>query len=58
MEDRERPPMHICGESKTTRIMTAIVRYVTSGSGLRFLRPFDFCWTEGTKIHRICKDFL
>jgi len=35
MEDRETPQMHKYGESKTTRIMMATVRHVTSSSGLR-----------------------
>jgi len=35
MEDRETPSMQKYGESKTTRIMMASVRHVTSGSGLR-----------------------
>ena len=35
MEDRETPQMRKYGESKTTRIMTAAVPHVTSGSGLR-----------------------
>jgi hypothetical protein len=35
MEDRETPQMHKYGGSKTTRIMMATVRQVTSGSGLR-----------------------
>jgi len=35
MEDREMPRMHTYGEAKTTRIMMATVRHVTSSSGLR-----------------------
>ena len=35
MEDREMPRVHKYGESKTTRIMVATVRHVTSSSGLR-----------------------
>jgi len=35
MEDREAPRMHKYGEIKTTRIMMAAVRQVTSSSGLR-----------------------
>ena len=35
MEDRETPRMHKYGESKTTRIMMATVRHVTSSSGHR-----------------------
>jgi len=34
MEDTETPRMHKYGESKTTRIMMATVRHVTSSSGL------------------------
>jgi len=35
MEDRETPRMHKYEESKTTQIMMATVRHVTSSSGLR-----------------------
>jgi len=35
MENRETRRMHKYGESKTTRIMMATVRHVTSSSGLR-----------------------
>jgi len=35
MEDRETPQMRKYGESKTTQIMMATVRHVTSSSGLR-----------------------
>jgi hypothetical protein len=35
MEDREMPGMHKYGESKTTAIVIATVRHITSGSGLR-----------------------
>jgi len=35
MEDRETPRMHKYGESKTTRIVMATVRHVTSSSGLK-----------------------
>jgi len=35
MDDREIPQMHKYLVSKTTRTMTATVRHVTSGSGLR-----------------------
>jgi len=34
MEDRETPRIHKYWESKTTRIMIATVRHVTSSSGL------------------------
>jgi len=33
MEDRETSQMHKYGESKTTRIMMATVRHMTSNSG-------------------------
>jgi len=42
MEDRETPRMHKCRESKTTQIMMATVRHVTSSSGLRKLQANDF----------------
>jgi len=35
MEDTEMPQMHKYGESKTTQIMMATVRHVTSSSGIR-----------------------
>jgi len=35
MEDREAALMHKYGEIKSTRIMMATVRHVTSSSGLR-----------------------
>jgi len=35
MEDRETPRMHKYVESKTTLIMMAALRRVTSGAGLR-----------------------
>jgi len=35
MEDTEEPRIQNNGENKTTRIMMAIVRHVTSSSGLR-----------------------
>jgi hypothetical protein len=41
MEDREMSGMHKYGESKTTRIMMATVRHVTSGSGRR---KFQVTW--------------
>ena len=34
MEDRETSRMHKYGETKTTRIMMATVRHVTTNSGL------------------------
>ena len=42
MEDRETPRMRKYGESKTTRIMMAIVPHVTSGSGLRKFQADGF----------------
>jgi len=41
MEDRETPGIHKYGESKTTQIMMATVRQVTSSSGLR---KFQAAW--------------
>jgi len=41
MEDRETPRMHKYGESKTTGIMMATLRHVTSSSGLR---KFQAAW--------------
>jgi len=42
MEDRETPRMHKYGASKTTRIMMATVRHVTSSSGLRKFQADGF----------------
>ena len=42
MEDRETARMCKYGDSKTTRIMTAIVPHVTSGSGLRKFQADGF----------------
>jgi len=42
MEDRETPRMRKYGESKTTRIMMATVRHVTSSSGLRKFQADGF----------------
>jgi hypothetical protein len=42
MEERETPQIHKYGESKTTRIMMATVRHVTSSSGLRKLQADGF----------------
>ena len=46
MEDRETPRMQKYGESKTTQIMMATVRHVTSRSGLRKFEAdgFLFDW--------------
>jgi len=38
--------MHKYGESKTTRIMIATVRHVTSGYDLENFKPLHFCWTR------------
>jgi hypothetical protein len=50
MEDTETPRMKKYGVSKTTQIMMATVRHVTSSSGLRHFKALDFCWTVGTTI--------
>jgi len=42
MGDRETPRMRKYEENKTTRIMTATVPYVTSGSGLRKFQADGF----------------
>jgi len=42
MEDRETPRVHKYGESKTTRIVMAVVLHVTSGSGLRKFQANGF----------------
>ena len=42
MEDRETPRMHKYGESKTTQIMMATVRHVTSSSALRKFQADGF----------------
>jgi len=42
MEGRETPRMRKYGESKTTRIMMATERHVTSGSGLRKFQADGF----------------
>jgi len=47
MEDRETPRMHKYGESKTTWILMATVRRVTSGAERTNFQA-DFCWTECT----------
>ena len=48
MEDRETARMRKYGESKTTRIMMATVRHVTTGLGLRKFQADGFCWHERT----------
>jgi len=47
MEDRETPRMHKYGESKTTEIMMATVRHVTSSSGLRKFQADGFLMNRG-----------
>jgi len=42
MEEREMPRMRQYGESKTTRIMMAIIPHLTSGSGLRKFQADGF----------------
>jgi len=42
VEDRETPRMRKYGENKTTRIMMAAVRHVSSGSGLRKFQADGF----------------
>jgi len=46
MEDREMSRMRKYGESKTTRIMMAIVPHVTSGSGLRKFQADGFLFNR------------
>ena len=46
MEDRETARMRKYGESKTTRIMMAIVPHVTSGLGLRKFQADGFLLTR------------
>jgi len=45
MEDRETTQMHKYGESKTTRIMIAIVPHVISGLGLTKFQANGFLLT-------------
>jgi len=49
MEDRETPRMSKYGESKTTRIMMATVRHVTSSSGLRKFQADGFFFDIGLR---------
>jgi len=51
MEDRETPRMHKYGESKTTRIMTAMYVTPLPKRDVQNFRPLDFCWTECTCQH-------
>ena len=55
MEDRETPRMHKYGESRETRIMMTIACHVTSSSGLRNFRPFDFV---EQRVHHLCQSDL
>jgi Cft2 family RNA processing exonuclease len=50
MEDRETPRMHKYGESKTTQIVMATVRHVTSGLGQKILGHLIF---DEQKVHRV-----
>jgi len=47
MEGREMPRKHKYGENKTTRIMMANVRHVTSSSGLRKFQASWFLLNRG-----------
>jgi len=47
MEDRATPRMHKYGETKTTRIMMATIRQVTSSSGLRKFQAAWFLLNRG-----------
>jgi hypothetical protein len=48
--DTETPRIHKYGESKTTRIMMATVRHVTSGLGrTKISGSLDLCRTGGTR---------
>jgi hypothetical protein len=61
MEDRETPQMHKYGESKTTRIMMATVRHVTSSSRLRKFRKISghFIFVEQSVQHKEnCNTFM
>jgi len=46
MEDREIPRTHKHGETKTTLIMMATVRHVTSSSGLRKFQSVCFFFEQ------------
>jgi len=48
--------MHIYGESKTTQIMMATVRHMTSSSGLRKFQADGFFSTECTHNLQSCSD--
>jgi len=49
MEDRETARMHKYGESKTTRIMMAILPHITSSLGLRKFQADGFLLTREYK---------
>jgi len=49
MEDTETPRMHKYGENKTTQIMVAAVRHVTSSSGPRKFQADGFLLNRGLK---------
>jgi hypothetical protein len=50
MEDRETPRMHTYAESKTTQIMMATVRHVTSGAGRT---KFQAAWFLLNRVYQI-----
>jgi len=54
MEDRETPRMHKYGEIKTTRIMMASVRHVTSCSELRKFQAAWFLLNIGYGVASSC----
>jgi len=49
MEDRQKPRMHKSGESKTTGIMMATVRHVTSGAGRT---KFQAAWFLLNRVYK------
>jgi len=54
MEDGETPRMHKYGETKTTRIMMATARHVTSSSGLRKFQATLFLLNRGYNLGSFC----
>jgi hypothetical protein len=50
MQDRETPTMHTYGERKTTQIVMATLRHVTSGSGLRKFEADGFLLNSVYKL--------
>jgi len=50
MEARETPRMHKYGESKTTRIMMATLRHVTSSWGIIKFQVVDFFFEQRVHI--------